>query len=155
MRLEVAVKSRMQVPRSTNQPVIKISTAAVFPSKINPPLLGRFFHLLSSNTYYILVHTKAPWHQEMRSKRDCCCTRGGRGTRWPGGQAIRRGASCYTQQRTCENLLFVCFFLVGFHRPAWLWLGGNRSRDCVPARATLTAQSTRHRARPGAKLEPS
>ena len=41
-----------------------------------------------------------------------------------------------------------------FHWPGWLWLGGKRSRDYLPARSTLNAQSTRHGARPGPKLAP-
>ena len=41
----------------------------------------------------------------------------------------------------------------------WAWLAlarRKRSRDCLPAGATLNAQSTtRHEARPGPKLAPS
>ena len=37
----------------------------------------------------------------------------------------------------------------------WLWLDGKRSRDYLPAFATLNAPSTSHGARPGPKLAPS
>ena len=39
-----------------------------------------------------------------------------------------------------------------FHGPAWLWIGGKRSRQKQPDRATLGAQSTRHGARPGSNV---
>ena len=43
----------------------------------------------------------------------------------------------------------------GFHGLGCLWLGGTRSRDYLPARATLNVQSTRHGARPGPTLAPT
>ena len=117
----------------------------------------------SSNTYSY-THESTVGHEETSSKRDYCCTRG-----WPrcevarwhqattlevqGGQATRRSASCYKQQRACENLVFIVVHL-GFHCPAWLGFGGKQSRDYPPARATLNAQSMRHGARPGPKLVP-
>ena len=41
-----------------------------------------------------------------------------------------------------------------FHCLARLWLGGKRSRDYLPVRATSTTQTARHRARPEPKLAP-
>ena len=40
------------------------------------------------------------------------------------------------------------------HDPRWQSLGGKRSRDYLPGRTTLNAQSTRHGARPGPTLAP-
>ena len=40
----------------------------------------------------------------------------------------------------------------GFHEPAWLCLGGKRSRENKPARATSISQSTRHGAWPWPEL---
>ena len=72
------------------------------------------------------IHTKAPWHEEMSPKRDCCCTRGGPRcavARWPGDNA--RGARWPGEQARCE-LLYITesmrkaadhFFLVSFHCP--------------------------------------
>ena len=43
-------------------------------------------------------------------------------------------------------------FCVGFHRPAWLWLGGKRYREKSQLAAILNAQSARHGDQPGPKL---
>ena len=112
------------------------------------------FWVTSGTPYVFYRRTQAPtWHEETSSKRDCCCTRGGprcevarwlghpvRGARRPGDQArckllYTAGASSNTQPRTRESLPFI--LCVGFHCPAWLWLGGSGSRDYLPARATL------------------
>ena len=52
-----------------------------------------------------------------------------------------------TKKKKTENAVF--------YHPGWLWRRGTRSRDYLPARATLNAQSTRHGARPGPELAPS
>ena len=97
----------------------------------------------------------------MSSERDCCCTRGKPRCEVPRGPysrsdvaTSRREPSCYTKKnRTCEIVLFF-FFCVDIHRPGRLGLGGTRSRQKEPARATLDAQSTRHGVRPGPKSAP-
>ena len=150
MWLEVAAKPNMKVPRSAEQ---KDPRQCYSRSEANCAAVCEIFPFCHPRTH---MHTKAPWHERMSSKRDCCCTREG-----PSCEVARRprsscgGASRPSEvqavilSRTCENLLVV--FLCGFHSPAWLWLGGKRSREKEPARATSNAQSTRHGARPGPK----
>ena len=66
------------------------------------------------------------------------------------------GASETAEERNKgEKWRFYFLTVWGFYGPAWLWLGGKRSRENEPARATLNAQSTRHGARPGPKVAPS
>ena len=82
--------------------------------------------------------------------------------RWPGGHA--RGARWPGDQARCEVLhaavkkmrkpaaaaaaVFFFFLFLCCHCPGWLWLGGTPPRVYLPEFATLTAQSTRHGARP-------
>ena len=64
-----------------------------------------------------------------------------------GGQATRRGASCYTYiAQNTRKPIAVHFFCVDSHRPAWFWLrlGGIQCCVYLPDPATLNAQRTRH-----------
>ena len=91
-------------------------------TKTTAPLLARFFPFVILE--HILVHTKAPWHEETNSKRHCCCTREGprcEVARWSVDHA--RGVGCPGDQARCELLytaenlrkaaaLFLCLFLL-------------------------------------------
>lgn len=103
IRLQVAAVNQTKVPRSTEKPPMNGPITHLPKRNEMHRCCARQFHGSSSNT----AHTKAPCHEERISKRDCCCCcmRGGRGcdvARRPttlkmrGGQATRRGASCYT-----------------------------------------------------------
>ena len=63
------------------------------------------------------------------------------------------GASETAEERNKgEKWRFYFLTVWGFYGPAWLWLGGKRSRENEPARATLNAQSTRQGVRQGPTL---
>ena len=106
----------------------------------------RVFHFSTSNTYSYTYKSTVAQRNELDGT--AIAREEGQGARWPdgqattlevrGGQATRRGASCYTQQRTFENLC--CSFFLGFDCPTWCWLSGKRFRDCLPARATLNPE---------------
>ena len=116
---------------------------------------------MSSSNTCSYTH-KSTVARRMSSKRDCCCARGRarcEAARWPGGrvaalevrdgQATRRGASCYTQQITCKNLLFMLNAQSkrhGAQRVPTLAPGCTRGPPACPA-----AESARKDPRPAEK----
>ena len=133
-----------QINRSTFNKWVHSSTPQ---AKTIAPLIVRFSHPSSSNTHWhTRTHTKAPWHKQTGSDRDCCCTRGGpmcEVARRPGDVRAVIHSRKYAKTCCCS-----IFFVWIFHCPARLWLGGKRSRDFLPDRATSNAESARHGARP-------
>ena len=126
------------------------------------------------------THTKTPSRGTKKRARNVtvAARKEGRGASWPGGQATRRRASCYTRQRKCKNpaIQFFIHVLFGFsivlrdsgssaesdpvitcQNRATLNSQSERhvSRGYLAVFATSNAESTRHRARPGPKLAPS
>ena len=86
------------------------------------------------------THKHRPWPSQRKILMcDCCCT-----VTCQSGELERRDTDRIGQQREKADIFFV-----GFPRSCEAQRDGTRSLEKQPARATLDAQSTRHRTWPG------